>query len=79
MSFWCHSFAARRQQEEEAQRRAERRIATAVLAGFRIEPFDEKPWFEKHYLLRGPSGEELGTNKTREGAAAFAMYLMGLE
>lgn len=78
MGFWCHSFTARRERDHDVLFKGERDIATVVLAGWRIEPWRPTPEWSNpgRYTLTSPSGENCGTNETREGAAAYALRLM---
>jgi len=78
MPFWCHSFAARRERDHAVLFKGQRDIAAAVLAGFRI--VEETTQIGNvptgFHTLFSPSGENLGTNPTREGAASYAVGLM---
>jgi len=80
MPFFAHSFAARRERDYAVLFKGERDIAMAVLAGFTIvEETTKLGAIPTGFVtLYSPSGEDLGTNSTREAAASYAVSLMEL-
>lgn len=77
MSFFCHSFAARRERDHAVVFAAERDIATAALAGFTIEPDVVEGIWTGLYKTWSPSHEFLGYNASRIGAARYCLEVAG--
>lgn len=78
MTFWVHSFRARRERDHAVCFKAQRDIAKAALAGWRFERIPIPRPYQYCYALWSPSGGMCGTNSTMAGAAAFALQEMEL-
>lgn len=81
MTFWVHSFRARRERDYEVVCRGERDIAMAVLAGWRFvletKLHDGQLWrTEALWRAFDQYGNDHGTNNSREQAAAYALGTM---